>query len=286
VLFTGGLTPRRSPQFWTKVLHPNSDPLYNGCIMFANFFDEIGWRGVSAIIGLVLGGVITWLYTRWKRMRARQSILAGDARDTVAIQHHLLEMDGNALVLRIRSRGQEELSRVIPNGHLADELLRRAWLVTPRNTLISMEGPEGSYMLETLTNFVCDRVGNSPFDHDLYVMAPCCEPSELAQHQPITILLISANDLRTFENWPVCRDILVEHGSDGSRVLTLMELARRFKHEQETLVQLRKEGKRTRFVETMYVLDLALDKRTAPVPTKRIPWGRFENVLKQLNLEA
>jgi hypothetical protein len=35
----------------------------------------------------------------------------------------------------------------------------------------------------------------------------------------------------------------------------------------------------------MYVLDLALDKRSAPIPLKKVPWGRFEDVLKQMNLE-
>ena len=30
---------------------------------------------------------------------------------------------------------------------------------------------------------------------------------------------------------------------------------------------------------------LALDKRTFPVPTKPIPWGRFEPILKSMNLE-
>jgi hypothetical protein len=35
----------------------------------------------------------------------------------------------------------------------------------------------------------------------------------------------------------------------------------------------------------MYVLDLALDKRTAPIPTKPVPWGRFNTVLKAMNLE-
>src|SRR5438270_33112 len=82
---------------------------------------------------------------------------------------------------------------------------------------------EASYLLETLTNFVCDRVGNAPFEHDLYVMAPCCEPAGLAEHQPITILLVAVADLALFADWPTCRTIHVEHGTDGARILTLME---------------------------------------------------------------
>jgi hypothetical protein len=37
--------------------------------------------------------------------------------------------------------------------------------------------------------------------------------------------------------------------------------------------------------ETMYILDLALDRRTADIPLRVVPWGRFEAVLKELNLE-
>ena len=145
--------------------------------------------------------------------------------------------------------------------------------VTQRDTLISMEGAEGSYLLETLTNFVCDRVANAPFEHDLYVMAPCCEPAGLAEHQPVTILLIALKDLTPFESWPACRDVQVEHGTDGARILTLMELARRFRSEQEKMAAMRKAGQRTRYVETMYVLDLSLYKRTAEVPVKTVPWA-------------
>jgi hypothetical protein len=264
--------------------------------MLGTFWDEVCSRGITVVIGLVLGAFFTWLWIRWKRIRERQSILSGDARDTIVIAHHLIETTDvppsedspgakRPHTLRIRSLGQSELNRVVPNGHLAGVLLDRAFDVTSRHSLISMEGAEGSYLLETLTNFVCDRVANGPFEHDLYVMAPCCEPAGLAEHQPITILLISVRDLALFESWPLCRGVQVEHGTDGARVLTLMEMAKRFNREQTDLVELRRKSQRTRYIETIYILDLALDKRTAPIPTKPIPWGRFEEVLKQMNLE-
>ena len=255
--------------------------------MVNRVIEHLGGHGAGVLLGLVFGGLTAWLLGRWKRHLERRSILVGDARDTIVIHQHLVETAGAAspATLRIRSLGQGELNRVVPNGHLASELLRRAFRVTSRDTLISMEGAEGSYLLETLTNFVCDRVAGAPFEHDLYVMAPCCEPAGLAEHQPITILLIAVTDLSLFESWPACRDIQVEHGSDGARVLTLMELARRFRSEQEKLASLRRAGQRTKYVETMYALDLALDRRVAHVPVKQIPWGRFESVLKQMNLE-
>jgi hypothetical protein len=267
----------------------------------ANILEEIGRRGlgpvIGPIVGIVIGALLTWAYSRWKRHRERQSILRGDARDTVVIHQHLIETaeapdprDPSRKVrvpvsLRIRALGQSEVCRVVPNGHLAAVFLARAFDVTSQHTLISMEGAEGSYLLETLTGFVCDRVANAPFEHDLYVMAPCCEPADLAHHQPITVLLVAAADLQLFENWLVCRNVRVEHGGDGARILTLMALAQRYKAEQEKMARLRQQGQRTRFVETMYVLDLPLDRRSAPIPTKEVPWGRFEAVLHQMNLE-
>jgi hypothetical protein len=264
--------------------------------MFGTLLEELGGRGAGILLGLVVGAVTTWFVAQWRRRRERRSILRGDARDTVVIALHLVEpvevpaaegATGRRApgVLRIRSLGQGELTRVVPNGHLASVLLRRATSVTPQSTLISMDGAEGSYLLETLTNFVCDRTGGGPFQHDLFVMAPCCEPAGLAEHQPITILLIAVADLVLFEDWTACRGVQVEHGTDGARVLTLRELARRYRLEQEELARLRRQGQRTRYVETMYVLDLALDRRSAAIPTKPVAWGRFEAVLKAMNLE-
>lgn len=264
--------------------------------MLDKIIDELSAKGTVALLGLLAGGILTWLIGRWKRRQQHQSIMRGDARDTVVIQQHIVVVEPapavgqgspalRAVSLRIRTLGQSEVCRMVPNGYLAEVLLQRAFQVTPRHTLISMEGAPGSYLLETLTNFVCDRVGSQPYDHDLYVMAPCCEPADFAQHQPITIVLISVKDLAAFESWSGCRQVKVEHGGDGARVLTLMELSRRFREEQLKIAELRKSGQRTQYVETMYVLDLALDRRTADVPLREVPWGRYESVLKELNLE-
>jgi hypothetical protein len=264
--------------------------------MMTGLFDELSRHGIIAVIGAIGGGILTWFAARWKRRKERLSILRGDARDTIVIQQHIVTAaevpnpNGSGVKtvptsLRIRPLGQSELSRVVPNGHLARELSRRAFRVTPKDTLISMDGAEGSFLLETLTNFVCDRVANEPFEHGQYALAPCCEPAGLAVHQPITILLIPVASLSLFENWADCRNVQVEHGTVGMRILTLMQLARRFRQEQERFADLRREGKRTLYEETIYVLDLALDQRAAPVPLKTVPWGRFEDILKRLNLE-
>ncbi len=264
--------------------------------MLADILKEYGGHGVGPLLGLVVGATITFCIGHLRRRRERLRIQAGDARDTVVIDYHMIETreivdpkTGIAQIvpeaMRIRTLGQAELKRVIPNGHLARILLHRAHCVNSTDTLISMEGIEGSYLLETLTGFVCDRVVNGPFEHDLFVIAPCCEPKELARHQPIVINVISKADLALFGQWTDIKSIRVEHSSDGARLLTLMQMAQRFEQEQAKIERLRLEGKRVTYIETMYMLDLALDRRSCDIPTKPVPWGRFEGVLKEMNLE-
>jgi hypothetical protein len=53
--------------------------------------NELSGRGLGVVIGLVAGGLITLLVSRWRRHRQRQSVMRGDARDTVVIHHHLVE---------------------------------------------------------------------------------------------------------------------------------------------------------------------------------------------------
>src|SRR5690242_6864814 len=113
-------------------------------MLLADIFDELGAKGLGAVIGLVVGGIITWLVGHWRRRHLRHRVLKGDARDTVVIHHHLIEATAapeaphgrRPVTMRVRALGQEELGRVVPNGHLAAVLLDRALAVTPKDTLI------------------------------------------------------------------------------------------------------------------------------------------------------
>jgi hypothetical protein len=124
--------------------------------MLADLLEELSARSTVAILGLASGSLLTLCVGWWKRRQQHRSILAGDARDTIVIQHHIVTMgepmsaggaesQPTAATLRIRSLGQSELGRVVPNGYLAGVLLGRAFEVTSVHTLISMEGSHGSY---------------------------------------------------------------------------------------------------------------------------------------------
>jgi hypothetical protein len=93
--------------------------------MLANLLQQLGIHTGGVVVGAILAGLSAWLIARWKRYKQRQSVLKGDARDTVVINQHLVDTkDGPGgvkvpAVLRIRSLGQAELPQVVPNGHLA-----------------------------------------------------------------------------------------------------------------------------------------------------------------------
>jgi len=262
-----------------------------GMEFLGKFVDELPNRFVGIGIGLGFGWLFGWLVARYQRRKDRLTILAGNARDSVVVDLHLVEKemrpDGTAppKSLRIRSLAQAQLRQVVPNRHLSAILLKRAGSATAARPLIGMDGAQGSFLLESLMNFVGDRLGNAPFDHHLYVMAPCCEPAELTGYQPITVLLIRVDDLELFESWEACRETCVERGADGARVLTLMELARHFKAEQAEHRRRKAAGTSPRFLETVYLLDLALDHRAAAQPLKPIPWTRYSAALAEMGLE-
>src|SRR5687768_1732662 len=134
-------------------------------------------RLVGIMLGLAAGAFATWALTRWRLSQARQDVQRGDALETLVIEQQVVERgaaaDGRPVPARLRLRylGQCLLADVVPNAHLAAELRNRARRVSERGSLISMEGADGTFLLETLCGFVCDRTAGAPFPRRLYVMA-------------------------------------------------------------------------------------------------------------------
>ena len=62
-----------------------------GRAMWDAFTREAGGRGTASLVAFVLGWISGRLLARWRRMRQRRLILRGDARDTVIIEHHIVE---------------------------------------------------------------------------------------------------------------------------------------------------------------------------------------------------
>lgn len=116
------------------------------------------------------------------------------------------------------------------------------------------------------------------------------------QYVAPTVLLIRKSDLEMFKSFESCRDLLVHHGSDAAKILTLLEVHHKFAQQEQRLAQARAEGRSTQYLEEMWMLDLCLateimeptaEEVTAGTlkPFRHAPWDRFAPALKLLGLE-
>jgi hypothetical protein len=151
-----------------------------------------------------------------------------------------------------------------------------------------MEGSMGSYLLQELAIWVCGQLGERDFPHNVWIMAPAYERGALylGGHFLSTVLLIRSDDLARFRSWDTCSLIQVEHASHGERIVTLKVMAAEYDRQAAAVAERRAAGRRSNFEETMYTLDLALDAQSSDLPSKPVPWDRFETTLKQLGLTA
>jgi len=233
------------------------------------------WAGSSA--GSVIAGDTTG---------KQQAIEQGDARDVATLEKVLIDRDeeGNES-LRIRTCGRDPVGEIFPNLAALEAFHHRTASVKPGHPILSMEGKLGSYLLQELAIWVCGQVGERSFPHDDWVMAAVCEPATFEGHRSTTIILIRRDDLTRFRDWTKCRDIRVEHGGHGERILTLLSVAEEFDRQAALVAKRQAAGQRPGFEETMYLLDLALDRNVHDLPTKPVPWNRFEATLKARGLE-
>jgi hypothetical protein len=120
----------------------------------------------------------------------------------------------------------------------------------------------------------------------VWVMAPVYERGALylGGHFLSTIILIRLDDLVQFRNWDRSLAIEVEHAGHGERILTLLNMAAEYDRQAAAIAARRETGRRSNYEETMYLLDLGLDSQCADLPSKQVPWERFDATLRQLGI--
>jgi hypothetical protein len=246
-------------------------------------------RILATTIFFVLGIVAGRLWAMWRRHRQLKMAERGESQDVVTIEKIILDrLPAGSEVLRIRSCGRDPIETVFPNLAARDEFQARAGTTTNARPLVSMDGKMGSYLLQELAIWVCGQLREQNFRHDIWVMAPVYERGALylGGHFLSTVLLIRLEDLLRFRDWEDCSAIQVEHASHGERILTLMAMAAEYEQQATAVANRRASGRRSNYEETMYILDLGLDKQTADLPARAVPWDRFESTLKQLGVSS
>jgi hypothetical protein len=245
-------------------------------------------RVVATGAFFILGVVAGRLWGMWRRYRQKQTAERGVSEDVVTIEKILLDRrEDGSQVMRIRSCGRDPMETVFPNQAARDEFQARTSATTAARPLVSMDGKMGSYLLQELAIWVCGQLRERGFRHDVWVMAPVYERGALyiGGHFLSTVMLIRRDDLLRFRDWDDCAAIEVEHASHGERILTLMNMAAEYERQEAAIASRRAAGRPANYEETMYLLDLGLDTKCADLPSKSVPWKRFQSTLEKLEIK-
>lgn len=249
------------------------------------------WKIVGVFIPLVIGMVIGYLGRIWRRYREQKAIDLGRRFETLEFAYMFVDTKGDKPRLIVKSLGGLPLESHIPNQTVRDHLLTYAWDTTKHESVIPMPGQLGSYVLKELHGLLKILAPRSGYDLKRWVMVAVFETyEELMFHQPV-VLLVRPEDLELFCNFAKCREVQVYNGSDGSKLLTGMEICRKFKAQLERFNAAREAGKTTRHLEEMWVVELRLDLSFLEPdqfskPFRSVPWERFASSLKALNLDS
>jgi hypothetical protein len=250
---------------------------------------------VGATLALVTAAVARW----WKRRREWREIHHGQQFQQLEFAYAFVEncLDGRKRLI-VRMIGSLPLKVFVAKDAIRSHLLglTRASSEDELNSVIPMEGRLGSFVLRELHGHLRTMLKESGNQRDWWVMAPILETYRPLQYIAPMVLLVRKSDLALFESLERCRDILVHHGSDAAKILTLIELYHKFEKQQQILATARAEKRSTQYLEEMWLLDLNLatdflepTEHEVEVgelkPFRLPPWERFAPTLKLLGFQ-
>jgi len=256
-------------------------------------------ESIGILIGAMFALTTAWLAAWWRRRREMREIVHGQQFQQLEFAYAFVTtgQDGRRRLV-VRMIGCLPLKVFVAKDAIRSHLLglTRESADDELNSVIAMEGKLGSFVLRELHGHLRTLLEESGQRREWWVMAPILETYRPLQYVAPTVLLIRKEDLNLFASFETCKDLLVHHGSDAAKILTLMEVHRKFAVQQQRLAQARTEGRSTQYLEEMWMLDLCLSTdMTEPTeddvesgalkPFRLPPWERFASTLKELGLQ-
>lgn len=255
--------------------------------------ESIGFL-IGASFALVTAGLATWR----RRRRELREINQGHQFQQLEFAYVFVTTDRSGQRrFVVRMIGCLPLKVFVAKDAIRSHLLglTRESADDELNSVISMEGKLGSFVLRELHGHLRTLLEEKGSKREWWLMAPILETYRPLQYVAPTVLLVRKSDLPIFASFDTCKDLLVHHGSDAAKILTLMEVYRKFKDQEQRLAQARAEGQSTQYLEEMWLLDLCLSTEMLEPTTEEIaagtlkpfripPWNRFASTLKQLGL--
>ena len=257
-------------------------------------------KSIGILIGAAFALATAWFASWWRRRREMREIHHGQQFQQLEFVYAFVSTgnDGRRRLV-VRMIGCLPLNLFVAKDAIRSHLLglTRDSVEDELNSVLAMEGKLGSFVLRELHGHLRTLLKESGNRREWWVMAPVLETYRPLQYVAPTVLLIRKDDLEQFESFETCQDIMVHHGSDAAKILTLMEVYRKFGIQQQTLAEARKEGRSTQYLVEMWMLDLCLStnfveptsdevEEGSLKPFRLPPWDRFEPTLKSLGLNV
>ena len=268
--------------------------------MWDTLWKVVHEESIGILIGAAVAILTTWLARWWRRRRELQEIHHGHQFQQLEFAYVFVVpgRDGRRR-LAVRMIGCLPLQIFVAKDAIRSHLLglTRASAEDEHNSVIAMEGKLGSFVLRELHGHLRTLLQEEGHQREWWVMVPILETYRPIQYVAPTVLLVRKSDLPIFASLESCRDLLVHHGSDAAKILTLIEVQRKFGLQQQQLAQARAEGKSTQYLEEMWLLDLCLSTELCEPteseiesgslkPFREPPWERFAETLKALGLDS
>lgn len=252
--------------------------------------------------GFLIGASFALLaagFARWRRRRREfREINQGHQFQQLEFAYAFVTTDGNGIGrFVVRMIGCLPLKVFVAKDAIRSHLLglTRESSEDELNSVIAMEGKLGSFVLRELHGHLKTLLEEKGTRREWWLMVPILETYRPLQYVAPTVLLIRKSDLPMFASFESCKDLLVHHGSDAAKILTLMEVYRKFKEQEQRLAQARADGRSTQYLEEMWLLDLCLSTEMLEPTGEEVaagtlkpfripPWTRFEPTLNSLGL--
>jgi hypothetical protein len=205
----------------------------------------IGNRLLEGVFQAIAVVVIGWLvlYRQWRQLtqgRSDQVVfsanlltpLVASSSESSAVDRYVLQL---RTVLPPRT-----VDQILDNVALRRMLRNLAEQATVVDPILATEGTAGFEIVNDLVNSVSGSLASAPFRREQWLLAVTCEDRKVVRKCCIRVLLIRRSDLERMASWDWCREhVLVEVWYHYWRIVTLHQIALRFRDEQERQQQTR-----------------------------------------------
>ncbi len=246
--------------------------------------------------------VIGWLvvYRQWRQLTQGRS-------DQVVFSANLLTpIDGEPAAADTAKDGRYVLQlRTVLPPRTIDQLLDNVALrrvmrglaeqATLTDPVLATEGTAGFEIVNDVVNNVAGSLAASPFERRPWLLAITCEDRKVVRKCCIRVLLVRRDDLERLASWDWCRDhILVEEWYHFWRIVTLHQIALRYRQEQAALELARGEDMKANLLPLVdsqahhprvRPLSLGINAHEPSIkPPRAVDWDRYQPQVAAMGL--